>query len=256
MNLIGELVLAKNRLIKINNDVEERYEGEEFLEVKRILQARVLNESTYGIKTKEELREKKEKYHQFIKENLSILKHSDMLIEICKQYLMMNEYVSFSKTEFYDQIVEDAKSWMEVVSPEIPKEEALKFVVQNFFGRSMVGIANTVYESQENLFIGRSEVKYPFEIGAKIPDFSIKMAGSEKLMKVLKAKRYKIISLVGKDDLISKVATISLARDIENKKSNIPVIVLPKNKLSDEHYVMDKYAKSFMIQMFHHLINI
>jgi len=32
MNLIGELVLAKNRLIKINNDVEERYEGEEFLE--------------------------------------------------------------------------------------------------------------------------------------------------------------------------------------------------------------------------------
>ena len=32
MNLIGELVLAKNRLIKINDDVEERYEGEEFLE--------------------------------------------------------------------------------------------------------------------------------------------------------------------------------------------------------------------------------
>ena len=32
MNLIGELVLAKNRLIKINADVEERYEGEEFLE--------------------------------------------------------------------------------------------------------------------------------------------------------------------------------------------------------------------------------
>ncbi len=32
MNLIGELVLAKNRLIKINVDVEERYEGEDFLE--------------------------------------------------------------------------------------------------------------------------------------------------------------------------------------------------------------------------------
>ncbi|SFV56295.1 Signal transduction histidine kinase CheA [hydrothermal vent metagenome] len=32
MNLIGELVLAKNRLIKINSDVEERYEGEQFLE--------------------------------------------------------------------------------------------------------------------------------------------------------------------------------------------------------------------------------
>lgn len=32
MNLIGELVLAKNRLIKINDDVEARYEGEEFLE--------------------------------------------------------------------------------------------------------------------------------------------------------------------------------------------------------------------------------
>jgi two-component system chemotaxis sensor kinase CheA len=32
MNLIGELVLAKNRLIKINADVEERFEGEEFLE--------------------------------------------------------------------------------------------------------------------------------------------------------------------------------------------------------------------------------
>jgi two-component system chemotaxis sensor kinase CheA len=32
MNLIGELVLGKNRLMKINEDVEERYEGEEFLE--------------------------------------------------------------------------------------------------------------------------------------------------------------------------------------------------------------------------------
>jgi two-component system chemotaxis sensor kinase CheA len=32
MNLIGELVLSKNRLIKIYNDVEERYEGEHFLD--------------------------------------------------------------------------------------------------------------------------------------------------------------------------------------------------------------------------------
>lgn len=32
MNLIGELVLGKNRLIKIYSDVEERYEGEKFLE--------------------------------------------------------------------------------------------------------------------------------------------------------------------------------------------------------------------------------
>ena len=32
MNLIGELVLGKNRLIKIYDDIEERYEGEKFLE--------------------------------------------------------------------------------------------------------------------------------------------------------------------------------------------------------------------------------
>ncbi len=32
MNLIGELVLSKNRLLKIYDDVEERYEGEQFLE--------------------------------------------------------------------------------------------------------------------------------------------------------------------------------------------------------------------------------
>ena len=32
MNLIGELVLGKNRLIKIYGDVEERYDGEKFLE--------------------------------------------------------------------------------------------------------------------------------------------------------------------------------------------------------------------------------
>ena len=32
MNLIGELVLGKNRLLKIYYDVEERYEGEKFLE--------------------------------------------------------------------------------------------------------------------------------------------------------------------------------------------------------------------------------
>ena len=32
MNLIGELVLGKNRLLKIYDDIEERYEGEKFLE--------------------------------------------------------------------------------------------------------------------------------------------------------------------------------------------------------------------------------
>ena len=32
MNLIGELVLGKNRLLKIYEDVEERYEGEKFIE--------------------------------------------------------------------------------------------------------------------------------------------------------------------------------------------------------------------------------
>ncbi len=32
MNLIGELVLGKNRLMKIYDDVEERYEGEQFLD--------------------------------------------------------------------------------------------------------------------------------------------------------------------------------------------------------------------------------
>ncbi|MCV3387410.1 response regulator [Campylobacter sp. IFREMER_LSEM_CL2256] len=32
MNLIGELVLGKNRLLKIYDDVEERYDGEKFLE--------------------------------------------------------------------------------------------------------------------------------------------------------------------------------------------------------------------------------
>lgn len=32
MNLIGELVLGKNRLLKIYDDVEERYEGEKFIE--------------------------------------------------------------------------------------------------------------------------------------------------------------------------------------------------------------------------------
>ena len=32
MNLIGELVLGKNRLMKIYDDVEERYDGEQFLE--------------------------------------------------------------------------------------------------------------------------------------------------------------------------------------------------------------------------------
>jgi two-component system, chemotaxis family, sensor kinase CheA len=32
MNLMGELVLGKNRLIKINKEVAERYDGEDFLE--------------------------------------------------------------------------------------------------------------------------------------------------------------------------------------------------------------------------------
>ncbi len=242
---VTEIVKEQERLEAKRLSMVKELEGDEFLEVKRILQARVLNESSYGIKTKEDLKEQKEKYHAFVKENITILEHSDMLIEICKQYLMMNEYVSFTKSEFYAQIIEDTKNWMEIVSPELSKKEAVVFVTKNFFGRSMVAIANSVYESQEDLFIGKSEEKKPFELGEKIPDYSIKMEGSAKAVEVLKMKRYKVFSIVGKDDVISKVATISLARDIETQNSNIPVIIIPKKKLSPEHYVMDKmYART------------
>ena len=58
-------------------------------------------------------------------------------------------------------------------------------------------------------------------------------------MTLVGKQRVKILFVVGKDDVVSKTATIKLARELEGLKNNLPIIILPVDSITAVHHIMD-----------------
>jgi len=217
----------------------EELNTNQFIGIKVLIKARLLNESTYVLKTKEELQSKKEEYKKFLKPNIHYLFNSDMLIQLCRQYLMMNEYVVHSKMEFQDQVNEDVDNWIDMVSGYIKPDEAVRFILEIFYGRSMVAIAGSILDCNTEILLN-NHIESQFKPDGKFPDLNVHTADSEYGWKLSQNNGEKIISVVGEEDVIAKVSTIINAREMEDNNLQIPIIIIPIDTLSSSHYVMDR----------------
>jgi len=231
--------IEQKRLAIISNLNKEPSHG-----VNLLIQARILNESTYSLKTKEALELKKKEYQQFVQNNLIELYYSDMLLQLCHQDLMMNEYVLVTNTEMYSQINKDVQRWVSMLSPRIEAKETIAFIMKIFYNRGMVSIAAHILQNNRNILDKKVYRNSPnlqslYNIGETVLDLNIEEAIHSKGRDLTKNKNYKIVSLVDVDDVVSQVSTITLARQLDKTQSKIPIIIIPKEKLTQSHFDMD-----------------
>ena len=168
--------------------------------LKSILQARLLNESSYNIKTKSDLETKKKEYGQFVNDNLQYLYYSDMLMGLFRQYLMMNEYVGFTKKGFVQQINTDVEVLANMLPGRIDKEETVRFVMEVFYGRGMVTIASHIMDKHCARSNGDGTANTMSKTGDTIEDMYIGNANQGSGWHLSQNKGFKILSVVGKNE--------------------------------------------------------
>ncbi len=221
-----------------------------------LLAARLLNESTYNIKTSFELNERKEAYHQFVKENAGRLIHSDMLMELARQYFMMHEYVSFipegtkdimyGKMEFNNAIISSAGNWIDLLQDMVAAEKVLDFCVGLYYDRSMVGQATGIIDAYREIAFCPGTGSIEFNIVEEVTDLSVVDSKGFNKMPMSALNLYKVLALVADTCNISKVETIALARLITEKKIAATVVVVPSGQLTENYKIMDRmYTGTF-----------
>ena len=105
----------------------------------KIFQGKNLIESTWGIRTKDELNNRKTLMLAFLKKNTAALYHTDILRQIAFQYAMMNEYVAVGREN--DQwVLNDIDTWIHELIGLLTPNEIANFFLNMAVGRRMIGL--------------------------------------------------------------------------------------------------------------------
>jgi hypothetical protein len=218
--------------------------------VKLMIQAKELLESTHSIKTIEELTAKKQEYHEFVGKHYASLKHSDMIRRLLAQYFIFHEYINYHvegepatqiRVKYQQEVVSGVGSWIEILSPQIPKQEVLNYCVSLYYDRSMVTLASLIIDNFRDVaYCSGTEKKASVFPG----DLRITKAKGAKVRKLDDLKGDKLIAYVSDDCPVSMVETVIKARQMAAKKENIPVVVAPLQKLSGSHFAMARMVSN------------
>jgi hypothetical protein len=110
-----------------------------------ILQAKSLMETTYGINSREELKESKDAFFSFILDHFGELRHTDMLQQMAAQFMMMNEYVKWDHDfPFEKGVISDVGVWIDKIGNRIPPDDIVNYFLRFYLGRSMVSLSGTI----------------------------------------------------------------------------------------------------------------
>ena len=209
-----------------------------------MFQAKDLLESSSSIRTVEELTAKKKEFHEFVRKNYETLRHSDMIRRLIAQYFMMHEYVDYHKEgapatdiriQYQKEVVSGVGSWLETLKPHLQQQEVLNYIVSLYYNRSMVALASLIIENFRNVAYCPGDDKKIFSFSG---DMLITTPNEDKKRKLGDFKGDKIIAFVSEDCPVSMVETVSKARQLADRKENVPVIVAPLQKLSNDHFTM------------------
>lgn len=209
-----------------------------------MIQAKDLLESTYAIRSIEELKAKKKELHDFVCKNYGRLKNSDMVRRIIAQYFMMHEYVNYHvegisvpaiQVQYQKEVVSGVGNWLERLKPFIHEYELLNYCVFLYYQRSMVTLASLIIENfREDAFCpGAERENFIFP-----NDLSVIDPNSSQKRKLADFKGEKVIAFVSEECPVSMVATISKARRLGRQNNAVPVFVAPLETLSDKHLHM------------------
>lgn len=215
-----------------------------------MLQAKDLLDSSDSIKTILELTAKKKEFQEFVRMHYESLKHSDMIRRLIAQYFMMHEYVDFRtegvqatdvRAEYQKEVLDGVGEWLEILKPHLSDQEIINYCVSLYYDRSMVTLASLIIENFRDVAYctGDEKVKFGFP-----GDMLITEVKGTKARKLDTFKGNKLIAFVSDDCPVSMVETVNEARKFAAKKENVPVIVVPMQKLSSDHFSMAKMVNN------------
>jgi len=215
-----------------------------------MIEAKQLLESTYSVRTFDELTSMKEKFHTFVGTHYEQLQHSDMLRRLLGQYFMMHEYADFHiegapagdiQVQYEKAVISGVENWLEILKVHIPEHEVLNYCVSLYYNRSMVSLAHLIVSNfraiaycQGNI---QESVSLPEELHVTDAD------GNSKGV-VKDFKNNAVFSFVSADCPVSMVETVAKARQLAAKKQDVKLIVAPLQQLSVKHLAMRRMISS------------
>ncbi len=203
-----------------------------------MIQAKKMLGESQSIRTVQELKAMKDKYHAFVRRHYSQLRYSDMLRRLIAQYFMMHEYVVYHvkgepataiKARFKKAVLEGVRQWLQLLKPFIPAHEILNYCVSLYYQRSMVSLAHLIVKkfNQYAYCPGNPDktVILPKDLAV------VDSAGRNRGMLgdfVDKA----VVSLVSDECSVSMVETVFKARQLASGKKEGKIIVVPVGELT------------------------
>jgi hypothetical protein len=214
-----------------------------------MIRAKQLLESTHSVHSIDELAAKKTEIHDFVRTNYGDLKHSDMIRRLIAQYFMMHEYAEYHvagrpatdiKKRYNEAVLSGVGSWLDILSPYLPKHAILNYCVSLYYDRSMVSLASLIMEKYRDYAFCAGEQQKPmvFPGESKVTDRSGREKGT-----LADFNGKKVIAFVSKDCPVSMVAAVSKARELSDQKETVPLLVAPVEKLSAPHLAMVKMVR-------------
>lgn len=222
------LLSEKAKLDMMKNSYNKSLIDSSFYFAAKLLLAKELIETTYGIRTQDELKDRKSAFLEFIKSNLKILKHSDMLQQFGSQYVMMNEYVVTGQSNHYEQVINDVDKWVKYFGKEIGTKPIVEFFMNAYAGRSMLGMAGRISSAYSKEVACKVNLKKLNSKGKSFAEIDVKLSKRSSNTVKLKSipSSYKILYFYKDNCPVALVQNIILSRYMSSKMYQIPVLTI------------------------------
>lgn len=210
------------------------------------IQARLLLESTYGISTIEELNDRKTLILDFIIDHYAYIGNSDMLQELGRQFMMMNEYVGRPKEQLKQDINQDVSNWILALDGEVNPADVVEFFVATYYNRSMVTQASEIVHAFYDIMLPSPSNDFFLQIGDTVPNFSVTNNDGILLEQLNTWDLLKILAIVSVDSKASLAENVVLMRMISAEKLFLPLIAISPQGFSTQLTSMSQLTTAYL----------
>lgn len=192
-----------------------------------ILQGRQVIESTYGIRTKEQLYDRKKAMLDYLYINFEKLYHTDMFRQIAFQYAMMNEYVAKSREEHYKYVIADIGDWITKLDGKLTPEEITEFFLSMAAGRRMISLGTEIL-GNFGKYTGCPVKNFPHHGKSTLADFTVHLWKSKEtqlpMSKISNGK--KLVIFYDEDCVFCLSGHVRMMNLLEKNGASVPVITV------------------------------
>lgn len=193
-----------------------------------MIRSKYLMERSSYIKTLPELNALKLEFINFILKNFKALQHSNMLIHIMGQYVMMNEYVIVGQDNHFKQVITDIEELSDKLKKKFTPSEIINYYIEYYLNRYMAGLSGMIAAEYQDYAACKSSLPDNNIISDTLPDFEIKFSGNNNITTKLSeiGPVEKILYFFNSSCAACYSQQVLLMRNLHELTQNIPVITI------------------------------